>query len=310
MRRLAGKLLPVLLFILCCPALGSGKTLVGVIMTGDIPYYSAMHQAFVERLKADLPPGEEVEFILQRPYPDPIAWSNAARKLIAIEVDLIVSYGAPATQAVLYEKSKIPVVYAGVYEPDAGEYKGAAVTGCGYKVPLSSLLRYFKRIREMKTLHVIYSSNEEDSVRQMTELYTLAKEQDIHLEKLDMRSHEDLRKLKSIGRQDSVYITGSGLAHIWIEDILKMLWEKRVPAVDVFPDPRELGLLITLFQPPEDQGRKAAELAAKIIGGQRVGDIPPVLLRSTELVFNLKEANKLGINFPLQLIVEATKVIK
>lgn len=310
MHYLVSRLLPILFFLLFCPGLSAGSTLVGVIMTGNIPYYESMHKAFVEKLKHELPVGENIEFILQRPFPDPIAWSNAARKLIAIEVDLIVSYGAPATQAVLYEKSNIPIVYAGVYEPEEGNYKGALVTGCGYKVPLSSLLRYFKRIWDMKKLRVVYSSNEEDSVRQMTELNALAEQQNIDLARIDIRSHGDLRKLKSIGKNDAVYLTGSTLAHIWIEDILSLLWEKRVPAVGVFPDPDELGLLITLFQPPEQQGEKAAELAAKIIGGERVENIPPELLRATELVFNLNEANKLGIIFPLQLIVEATKVIK
>ena len=101
MRFFITRLVPTfLLFLLFCPATLSAKMLVGVIMTADIPYYRSMHQSMFVALKQQLPPGEDVEFILQRPFPDPIAWSNAARKLIAIEVDLIVSYGAPATQAV------------------------------------------------------------------------------------------------------------------------------------------------------------------------------------------------------------------
>jgi putative ABC transport system substrate-binding protein len=309
-RYFIARLLPVLLLLLLSPATSPAKTLVGVIMTGDIPYYRAMHQAFVATVEKTLPAGEDVEFILQRPFPDPIAWSNAARKLIAIEVDLIVSYGSPATQAVLLEKSKIPVVYAGVYDPQAANISGATVTGCGYKVPLSSLLRYFKRVRDMKKLQIVYSSTEEDSVRQMTELATLAKQQKVKHSKVDIRSHGDLRKFKGIARDDAVYVTGSSLVHVWIEDILEQLWDKRIPAVDIFPDTDELGMLITLFQPPEQQGKKAAEIVSKIIDGEQVNNIPPELLRTTELVFNLDEANHLGITFPMQLIVEATRVIK
>lgn len=284
--------------------------LIGVIMTADIPYYAKMHEALTDRLKTHLPAGEEVEFILQRPFPDPIAWSNAARKLIAIEVDLILSYGAPATQAVLYEKSKIPVVYAGVYEPEAAQLKGTSFTGCGYKIPLSSLLRYFKRAKSMSKLRIIYSSNEEDSVRQMVEVAKLAKEQDITLARVDIRSHTDLRKLKEVGKSDGVYITGSALAHIWIEDILTMLWQKRVPSVDILPDMGELGVLISLYHPPEQQGQKAAEIVAQLVKGEKIDAIPPVLLRTTELVFNQSEAGKMGITFPLQVIVEATRVIR
>lgn len=304
------RLLPVLFLVLCCPGISAGKVLVGVIMSGNISYYDTMHQSFVANLKKRLPPGEDVQFILQRPFPDPIAWSNAARKLIAVEVDLIVSYGAPATHAVLFEKSKIPVVYAGVYEPEAVEIKSRYVTGCGYRVPLSSLLRYFKRIKDVNKLLAVYSSTEEDSVRQMNELASLAREQKIDLTKVDIRSQGDVKKLKKVGRGDAVYITGSSLAHVWMEDILSLLAEKKVPAVDIFPDPTEMGLLITLFHPPELQGEAAAEMVVKIIGGEKAESIAPRLLRETELVLNIVEARALGITLPLQLMVEATRVIK
>lgn len=303
-------LLPVLFLVLFCPGISAGKVLIGVIMTANISYYDTMHQAFVANLQKTLPPGEEVQFILQRPFPDPIAWSNAARKLIAVEVDLIVSYGAPATHSVLFEKSKIPVVYAGVYEPEAAEIKSQYVTGCGYRVPLSSLLRYFKRIKDVNKLLAVYSSTEEDSVRQMNELASLAKEQKIELTWVDIRSQGDVKKLKKVGRGDAVYITGSSLAHTWMEDILFLLDEKKVPAVDIFPDPIEMGLLITLFHPPELQGEAAAKMALKIIGGEKAENITPQLLRETELVLNLVKARALDITLPLQLMVEATRVIK
>lgn len=311
MRYILVRLLPVLFLILSSPTLSEGRVVAGVIMTADIPYYAAMHQAFVDGLKKSLPADEEIQFILQRPFPDPIAWSNAARKLIALDVDLIISYGAPATQAVLFEKSRIPLVYVGVYEPETTEISGRHVTGCGYRVPLSSLLRYFKKLKDIDTLRVIYSSNEEDSVRQMTELVDLAKRQNINLATVDIRSQGDIKKINStIGTNDAVYFTGSALAHIWIEDILLLLREKKIPAVDIFSDPAETGMLITLFHPPNQQGERAAEIAAKIIGGEAAENIAPELLRETELVFNLVEARQLGINFPIQLMVEATRVIK
>lgn len=307
---LLSRFLPALFLVLILTGGAYAKTLVGVIMTADIPYYASMHQTLVQTLKEKLPAEENVEFILQRPFPDPIAWSNAARKLIAIEVDLIISYGAPATQAVLFEKSRIPVVYVGVFEPETAKIAGENVTGCGYKIPLSSLLRYFKRIKQINKLQVVYSSNEEDSVRQMTELIELCKQQKINLSRIDLRTYDDLRKFKEIGKDDAVYITGSALAHIWIEDILSLLWKKRVPSVGIFPDPKELGVLITLYQPPEQQGEKAAEIVTRIIQGTQPKNIAPEVLRTTELVFNLDEANQMGITFPMQIIVEATRVIK
>lgn len=304
------RLLPLLLLALCWPGIASGKVLVGVIMTANIPYYESMHEAFVTDLRKSLAPEEDIQFILQRPFPDPIAWSNAARKLIAIDVDLIVSYGSPATHAVLFEKSDIPTVYAGVYEPEAINITGPNVTGCGYRVPLSSLLRYFKRIKDIDRLKVVYSSTEEDSVRQMSELVKLAENQKIDFTGLDIRSQADIRKIGKIGQGDGVYLTGSALAHVWIDDILALLQDRKIPAVDIFPDLKEEGILISLSHSPEKQGERAADIALRIIRGEAPGKIPQEMLRETELVLNLVEARKLDINVPIQLIVEATRVIK
>lgn len=302
---------PLAVFLLLLvPSLALADLRLGVLMSGDIPYYQAMHEAFVKELHSRLPAGEKVEIILQRPFPDPIAWSNAARKLIAVEVDLIVTYGAPATLAVVHENGQVPVVYAGVYDPEHAGINGNKVTGCGFKVPLSSLLRYFKRIKTVNTLTVVFSGIEEDSVRQKEELRGLAEGQQIQIKEMDIRVMADLEQLRALTSNDTVFVTGSALAHIWLGNILSILEQNRVPMGTIFPDPAEAGVLITLFQPPQEQGKTAAVVAAKILQGNKPGSIGPEVQRDTELVFNLVEAQQLGIDFPIQLIVEATRVVK
>lgn len=303
------QLLAIIFFVLI-PAAGRGETRIGVIMSGDIPYYGEMHEAFLKELHQKLPPGKTVEVILQRPFPDPIAWSNAARKLIAVEVDLIVTYGAAAAQAVVQEKSAIPLVYAGVYDPEQAGVKGGMVTGCGFRVPLSSLLRYFKRVQALEGLTVVFSSNEDDSLRQKDELLALAAQQNVKVRQMDIKKNADLEQLRALDGKDPVFITGSALTHVWLNEILTILRLKKVVVGSIFPDAGGLGVLIALFQPPADQGRTAATMAARILQGEKPSGIPPEVLRETELVFNLVEAQHIGITFPIQLIVEATRVIK
>jgi len=169
--------------------------LIGVMMPDDTPYYSTMHRAFAEELKRLTPPGQHIKIILQRPFPDPIALSNTARKLIAADVNLIVAYGSPATLAVIHERTDIPLVYAGFYNPGPTAVHGRNVTGCGFKVPLTSILRYLRSLKPISTLSVIYSSLEEDSTRQADELQNLARDQHIHLVKINIKSRRDIKKL-------------------------------------------------------------------------------------------------------------------
>jgi len=303
------RILLTFLFVLTIATDLHAQKRVGVIMTGDVPYYGAMHDAFVAELSRRVAADEKIEIILQRPFPDPISWSNAARKLIAFDVDLIVTYGSPATLAVIHEKSRIPLVYAGLYEPEQADVVSKYVTGCGFKVPLSSIIRYFKRLKTIDTLGIVCSSIEEDSMRQYETMKAIAEQQDIKAEKIDIRSRTDLDELKK-KKPDAVFITGSSLVHLWLDDIMAILRREKIPTADIFPDFAEAGVLMTLFQPPHEQGQLAAEMAAQILLGEKPDKIIAHTFRDTELVFNLVEARHLDITFPIHLLIEATKVIE
>ena len=297
------------LFILGAAPDSQAEKKIGVIMTGDIPYYTAIHQAFVAELNRKFAGTEKIEIILQRPFPNSISWSNAARKLIAFDVDLIVTYGSPSTEAAIFEKSRIPIVYAGIYEPEHAPVKSRNATGCGFKVPLSSILRYFKRLKTIDSIAILFSSIEEDSVRQFETMQSLAAQQNIKTEKIDIRSRTDIEKLKAV-TSDAVFLTGSSLAHIWLEDIITLLEKERIPVADILPDVTEAGVLMTLYQPSASQGVLAAEMAWQILLGAKPSDIAVYTFRDTELVFNKIEARNLGISFPIQLLIEATRIIE
>ncbi|MCB2183876.1 MAG: hypothetical protein KQH63_17745 [Desulfobulbaceae bacterium] len=301
--------LTVFFVMAAAPVLHAEKR-IGVIMTGNIPYYGAMHETFVTELNERLHGAEKTEIILQRPFPNPISWSNAARKLIAFDVDLIVTYGSPATQAVLHEKSNIPLIYAGVYESGGhADVDSKNATGCGFKVPLSSIIRYFKSLKTLSSIGIVYSGVEEDSVSQYQYMKRLAEQQKIKVEKIDIRSQADISKIRP-ANPDAVFITGSSIAHLYLDEILSDLKKKHIPAADIFPDDSESGLLMTLFQPAQPQGQMAAEMASQILLGKKAANIVPHTFRDTELVFNLVEARHLDIAFPIHLLIEATRVIK
>jgi putative ABC transport system substrate-binding protein len=301
-------LLAFLIVLTVVPAVQAEKR-IGVIMTGDIPYYRTIHEAFVTELNMKAAGVEETEIILQRPFPNAISWANAARKLIAFDVDLIITYGSSATLAVIDEKSRIPLVYAGLYEPNnKGEgYKNA--TGCGFRVPLSSILRYLKRLKTVDTLGIVYSSIEEDSVRQYQTIKNLAEQQNIQVQKINIRSQADVGNFAST-KADAIFLTGSALVHLWLDDIMDILDSKMIPAADIFPDDSESGVLVTLYQPANQQGTMAAQMAWRILRNEKPDDIDEQVLRDTELVLNLVEAKRIGLDFPIQLLIEATKVIE
>lgn len=296
----------LLLFLFICNAVAAEKV-IGVIMTGDTSYYSDVHDAFMARL-GKKGYAEKVEVFVQKPYPDPISLSNAARKFIAIDVDVIVTYGAPATEAVLREKTEIPTVYTCVYEPC--NYNGLKnVTGTCSRTNISSLLRYLKAITTISTLGVIYNSDEADSLQQGLELNRFSSQFGFKIEGINLKKPKELKQMLSAKKMDALFITNSTTSGRAFSSILSFSMENRIPTATFFSGKNQYAT-ITLSPASKEQGEKAAEKVISIFEG-----IPPDKIKvdassETELVFNLKEAKSMGLRIPMELVTEATKLIQ
>ena len=289
------------------PCLAAGKT-VGVIFSGDVSYFQDIHAAFLARLAREGHTGK-VEVITQRPFPDPISLTNSVRKLIAMDVDLIVAYGSPAFLAAVSEKTRIPIVYAGVYEPFAQNKKAKNITGISSKVSVSSLLRYLRTMTDIRSLGVCYSDREVDSVYQMKELLGLSGQYGISVEQFNIRRPQEARQVLSGKRPDALFITSSSIVHMALPEFIGFADALKIPSVALAPD-KSGSVVISLFADPVEQGTKAADKAMKVLEGFSPEKMSAETSRDVELVFDLRKAKLMGWKIPMELVASATKLIK
>ena len=302
-------LITIITFLLFASQIFAAEKTIGVIMTGNIPYYNEMHSGFISKLREE-GYADKVNIIIQKPYPDPISWSNAVRKLVAADVDLIVTYGAPATLSAIREGIRVPIVYSGVYEPIAKGIKSKNVTGISFRVPVSSLLRYLRGVTTISTLGVIYNEAEEDSVHQLMELIRLSEQYGFRVEKIKLKRLRDADAILSNIKTDALFITSSSLVNMASDSIIGAAKANGTPTGALLTGNIDSGVIITLSARPDKQGEKAAVKAIRILNG-----IPPERIhaessRGTELIFNMKEAKAMGLRLSMDLITEATKIIK
>ncbi len=303
-------LLSVLIIALFCfvtPAFASEK-IIGVIMSGDIKYFKEIHNAFMSKLEKE-GYANKVKIFMQKPYTEPISMSNAARKLIAMQADMIVTYGSPAAIAAFREKTNIPIVYAGVYDPIARDMKAKNITGISSRISVLSLLRYLRGIAPLKTLGVIYSTNEISSVYQMEELSKYSEQYNFVIEKMNLTRPHDAPKLLAGKKLDAIFITNSSISSMAFSSIIEYAKNQRVPTASLFPDEASQ-IIISYYADPVEQGVIAAEKVIKILGGTQPSQIMKSYSDNIELIFNLKDARALGISVPMDIITEATSIIK
>ena len=302
--------LAVLLLGFAGAAPAAEKT-VGVVMSGDLARYQEAHRAFVTALaRAGFDQGR-VSIYVQAPNPDPMSWTNSVRKFVGVEADVIVAYGAPAALAALRETSTIPVVFTYVYDPQACGVKKRNSTGVSSKVPMLTLLKTLKSITPYSRLAVLYNPDEKDSAVQLDEIKKNAPGLGYQVLELGVKSAKEAKaKLASSNGQDAVYISCSAAVDRDSAGVIDVADRKKIPAVAQVSGLAEKGALLALSPSASEQGELAAALVARILKGERPGDMAIETSKKVDLILNLKVANALGLKVPFDVLNVATKVIK
>src|SRR5262249_1223014 len=83
-----------------------------------------------------------------------------------------------------------------------------------------------------------------------------------------------------------------------------------LPAISVFRELTTAGLLISYGPGVEDAFRRLAVFVAKILRGEKSGDIPVERPSRFDLVINLKTARALAVTIPRSLLLRADQVIE
>jgi putative tryptophan/tyrosine transport system substrate-binding protein len=298
------------LFIMSASAAGAADKTVGVIMSGNLGYYQEVHKAFAGAMAKEGFDFRKVDTLLQMPSPDALSWTNSARKLTVAEVNVMVTYGAPASVSAIKETKSIPIVYAAVYDPSAVGVTARNITGISCKVPLTSLLRYLRKLAPFTKVAVVYNEAEPDSVRQVEELAQLESQYGFQSVRMSVRKPDDAKKLVFAGKADAVFITMSAAANEALDAIVKAAHSAKIPTISQTGGAGEKGVILSLAPSASEQGEAAGRMAARLLRGENPAGIPPEVPKLVELVLNLKEANTLGIKVPMDLITDATRVIK
>jgi putative tryptophan/tyrosine transport system substrate-binding protein len=176
-------------------------------------------------------------------------------------------------------------------------------------VPISSLLRYLKKMVLFTRRAVVYHDLEPDSVRQAQELSQMEIQYGFRTVKMFIRKSDDIKKLVFAGKADVGFIAVSSAVNEAIDTIVKKTHAAKIPTVSLLGGMAEHGVILSLSLSYNEQG-EAARMTAQLLRGENPLGVPVEMPNLTRLVLNLKEAESLEITVPPDLISEATRVIK
>jgi putative ABC transport system substrate-binding protein len=111
-------------------------------------------------------------------------------------------------------------------------------------------------------------------------------------------------------RVNAIIITADAFFTARNDQVVALAARNALPAIYSLPEEAAAGGLMSYGSSQADAYRQAAVYIARVLKGEKPGDLPALLPTKFEFVINLKTANSLGIRVPPDLSARADKVIE
>ena len=246
-----------------------------------------------------------------------------AAESVATNPDVIVTgFGTETAKAAQAATTTIPIVFTSVGDPiGAGIVKSLSRPGANITGLTSQTAELGGRRLQMleqlspgiRIIAVIVSPGYPFTTVALPQLMTAAEARGQRLEICEVRTADQL--LASV--QAAVKAGATGLTiletpvlHGLRRQIADLAAKLRLFAIYTSRDFVDAGGLMSYGTDRRLQYRRAAELVDKILKGEKPADIPVEQPTKFELVINLKTAESLGIDVPLNLLATADEVIE
>ena len=290
---------------------------IGIIDDGAIwkPFRDALREAgYVE--------GQTIAFETRAADGNPGRLTAAAAELVRLPVDLIATYGTPATRAAKAATSTIPIVMIAVGDPVvAGLVQslarpGGNITGNTILSPelAPKRLQLIKEIiPSASRTALLWNPDNVSSGVNLEQLRTAAPGLGLMFTAVEARTANDLDGAFAIlarERPDVVLVTNDAIHQSHIQKIITFLFQQGLPAMFQNRDSVVAGGLMAYGASFPDMFRQGAFFAQKILQGTPPADLPVQTPQRFQLVINLKTAKAIGVTISEAIQLQADEVIE
>jgi putative ABC transport system substrate-binding protein len=246
----------------------------------------------------------------------------AAAELVRLPVDLIATYGTPATQAAKRATLTIPIVFIAVGDPVAAgliqslAHPGGNITGNTIISPdlAPKRLQLVKEVIPGATRVALLWNPDNMSNRAIYEEFrSAAPAQGLDFTAVEAHTPDALEgALATLASQrpNAVFVTSDPVHQSHMQKIIALLFRFGLPAMFQSRDDVAMGGLMSYGASFPDMFRQGAFLTDKILQGAKPADLPVQTPQKFTLSINLKTAKATGLTISDNVLLRADEVIE
>lgn len=292
---------------------------IGVIQSLEHGSLDAANKGFIDGMReAGYEEGKNVTYIQQNAQNDQSNLQSIAQQFVSNKMDLILAITTQSAQAVASATTEIPILGTAItdYESaklvESNQRPNRNVSGTSDMNPIKDQVDLLLEVvPELKTLGVIYSSSESNSLQQVEELRRVVKEKGIALKEVTVSSVNDIQQVaKSLVAEDiqAVYVPTDNTLAAAMSNLVGITNEKKLPVMTGATAMTDDGGTLALGVDYYKLGKQTAEMAVRFLKGEaKIEDMPVETSHNFDVVINEDVIEKLGLKLPQSVLDKVKK---
>ncbi len=293
---------------------------VAVTAIVEHPALDACRDGIRDELKASgFEDGKNFKFTYESAQGNPGTAVQIAQKLVGETPTVIVPISTPSAQAVIAATQDIPVVFTAVTDPvgaklvSNAEKPGGNVTGMSDLSPIAKHLELIHQIApNAKKVGVPFNPGEANAVTLVNLLKENAAPMGLEIVEAPAPKSSDVQAAAQslVGKADVIYVPTDNTIVSALEAVIGVGIDNKLPVFAGDTDSVKRGAIAAVGFDYYDVGRQTGKIVARILKGEKPGDIAVQGVEITQLFVNPGAAEKMGITIPEALVASAKEVVK
>lgn len=302
-----------LMMVIALSASALAVPTIGINQYGEHASLDNCREGFIMGLAdAGLVEGEDFEITYQNAGFDNAIATQIAQSFSANNVKIMCAIATPSATACYSaaEDKDIPVIFTAITDPEQAGLVGGNITGTSDKLPVEAQLDLIRKLQpEAKTIGILYTTSEPNSVSAIAEYEAKAPEYGFTIEALGVTAQSEVTQAADtlIGKGVDCFsnLTDNNVVGV-LSSILEKTDEAGIPVYGSEVEQVKLGCVAAAGIDYVQLGRQTGMMAAKVLTGEASAyDMDYETISEYGIYINSDALAIFGIELPAEIAEKA-----